>query len=186
VWARRSCGDLSCQASRRPEIRLPGKLAQRATVPSRRTQDESVTTSLRELVLAVTALLRKNVVSRTTHVPLRRLFCGMARVEDSFPVRALAVATWLSPPLLRRGRRSVHTQISPSSPSPGGLKALMGKVRGKTSRPALTNERMNAISGPAIGECGHAYGTRGFAGTHTNCTQVLRERPGIPATGSFA
>ena len=30
------------------------------------------------------------------------------------------------------------------------------------------------------------YGTIGFAGTHTNCTQVLRERPGIPATGSFA
>jgi hypothetical protein len=44
--------------------------------------------------------------------------------------------------------------------------------------------QMNAISGPAIGECGHAYGTMGFAGTHTNCTQVLRER--LPATGSFA
>jgi hypothetical protein len=43
---------------------------------------------------------------------------------------------------------------------------------------------MNAISGPAIGECGHAYGTMGFAGTHTNCTQVLRER--LPASGSFA
>jgi hypothetical protein len=31
-----------------------------------------------------------------------------------------------------------------------------------------------------------AYGRVGLAGTHTNCAQVLRERPGTPATGSFA
>ena len=33
---------------------------------------------------------------------------------------------------------------------------------------------------------GGPYGTIGFAGTQTNWTQVLSERPGIPATGNFA
>jgi hypothetical protein len=32
----------------------------------------------------------------------------------------------------------------------------------------------------------NTYGTIGFVGTQTNWTQVLSERPGIPATGNFA
>jgi len=33
---------------------------------------------------------------------------------------------------------------------------------------------------------GHIYGPIGFAGTQTNWTHVLRERPSVPAAGSFA
>jgi hypothetical protein len=48
----------------------------------------------------------------------------------------------------------------------------------KVSRAALARAHAR---GP-----GNTYGTIGFAGTQTNWTQVLSERPGIPATGSLA